>query len=132
MAKINIDRLSMAVMNELAAYEKVTEEAVTRAVTKTAKETAEEISNRARENFKGDKYWRSWKYKRDPNLRGKYKMSMVVYSEKHYRLTHLLENGHAKVNGGRVYGRPHIIDGEELARRNLVKNIEEEMRRDVN
>lgn len=130
MAKINIDALANEVMKELAAYENVTVESVTEAVKKTAQETVAEIREQAEANFNGTEYAKSWAYKRDPSLKGKYRASMVVYSKKpYYRLAHLLEHGHAKVNGGRVPGRPHVAYGEELAVKNLEKNIREAMNR---
>lgn len=129
MAKVNIDALTNEVIKELEAYQKVTLEDVKAGVTKTAKETVKEIRQEAQAQFNGDQYAKSWAYKRDPNLKGKWKFSMVVYSKPpYYRLAHLLEKGHAKVSGGRVPGRPHISLGEELARKNLTKNIEEAMR----
>lgn len=124
--KVNVDKLSLAVLNELEAYKDVTIEIMTDAVKKTAKETAKEINERASQEFGGKDYSKSWSYKRDPNMRGKYRFSMVVYSKPPYhRLAHLLEFGHAKVNGGRVQGRPHISPAEELAREKLVKYITE-------
>ena len=46
-----------------------------------------------------------------------------VYNEKFYRLTHLLEYGHASRNGGRVKAQPHIIWVEESASEELMNSI---------
>ena len=53
--------------------------------------------------------------------------SSVIHNEKHYRLTHLLEFGHAKVNGGRVAAKPHIAAVEQKA----IKSFEDEIRKGI-
>ncbi len=114
MAKIDIDKLSLTVMQELNAYRDETVEAMKEAVTKTAKETVKLLKRTSPED-RGD-YEKAWTYKRDKNLSGKYRYDMVVYAKKYqYAKTHLLENGHAKRNGGRVEGIPHIKPAEDFA-----------------
>ena len=41
----------------------------------------------------------------------------------HYRLTHLLENGHACVNGGRTKAVEHIAAGKQAAEQLLDREV---------
>lgn len=123
MAKIDIDQLSIAVMAELKAYAKVTHEQVEKAVVETAKETVNELKITSPVGSTGD-YSKSWKYKRDKEAKGRKRYNMIVYSKKpDYRLTHLLEFGHAKRNGGRTKAFPHIKSAEETAIKRLENKI---------
>lgn len=130
MAKVNVDKMSLEIIKELDVFCRATDEAVKKAVTETAKETVKNIRRNAEAEYPTGRgastgaYAKSWAYKRDPTLKGKWAHSMVVYSKApYYRLTHLLEKGHAKVNGGRVIGRPHIAPAEEIAQTYLVERI---------
>lgn len=122
MAKIDIDELAIAVINELDAYREDVMEVVEKAVKETAKQTAAELRTTSPE--RDGEYKKHWACKRDATLKGKYKFNMVVYSKKpHYRLTHLLEHGHARRNGGRVDGIPHIRIAEKHAKEILMERL---------
>jgi len=47
----------------------------------------------------------------------------------YFRLTHLLEDGHAKRNGGRTKAYPHIKYGEEFAKANYENYVKEEVKK---
>ena len=75
----------------------------------------------------GKKYRKSWRFKQiPPNLGGRWRHSMVIYSTK-YQIAHLLEKGHAKRNGGRVAEREHIAPSVEEARDILIDEILNEL-----
>lgn len=98
-------------------------EVVGKAVDKVAKETVNELGSASPR--KSGHYAEGWATKEGKTAtRSK---SAVVWNEKHYRLTHLLEHGHAKVNGGRVPARPHIGAAEQKA----IKAFEDELRRGI-
>ena len=68
----------------------------------------------------GGEYANSWALK--PYTEGHSK-GYIVYNRDHYMLTHLLEKGHAKVNGGRVRGIPHIRPVEEAEIQRVLDRI---------
>jgi len=74
-------------------------------------------------------YSSSWVY--DNELRTlRYKTKKVIHNEEHYRLTHLLEKGHAIRNGtGRTFGRTdayvHIEPVDRWTRDELPKTVKE-------
>ena len=48
----------------------------------------------------------------------------VLFNKTDYRLTHLLEKGHAKKNGGMVKAYPHISKVEKEVTAELLKRVE--------
>lgn len=122
-AKIDVDKLALTVINELQRYQKVTQNVVEEAVIQTAKETTKMLKENSPE-LTSD-YKKSWGYKRDSELKGKYRYDMVVYNKApEYRLTHLLEKGFQHRYGGRIAAQPHIAEAENYAMMMLQERIE--------
>lgn len=127
MPKVTVDELAEAIGKELGDYFDDITEDVKNAVEVTTRECVAEIKQRSPKRT--GNYSRSWTATEVFNRRGS--IRFTVHNKKHYRLTHLLEDGHAKKNGGRVEGTPHIAPAEQNAEKNLIKRIEEAIRNDT-
>lgn len=112
----SIQGLSQAIVNALAEY--------TDEVTKGIEQEKKTVAEKAVETLKATspkgatgRYAKGWTIS---NINGKY----VVHNKTDYQKTHLLEYGHAKRNGGRVAGKPHIRPVEEKAVNDFVDGVE--------
>lgn len=125
--KVSVDELSNVILEYLENFKDVTEEACESGVLATAEEAVKDLrsAHPAGSGKYGswDEYDSGWT-KRASKMKTKEKgILAVVYNEKHYRLTHLLEKGHALVGGGRTQAFPHIAPVEQKCEENLIKNI---------
>lgn len=77
--------------------------------------------------YKDGDYAKSWTYDKNQIKSGRWIHSTVVYNKKHYRLTHLLENGHDLIRNGKRYGyykgNPHIKPARDVAEEKLFENM---------
>ena len=129
--KIDANQLTNEIMRTLKDYAKVTEEAAARGVIETADQAVAELQQAnpqgVPEGTAGhyrpwNKYNKGWKRtKLSKDRKGVY--VECVHNATEYRLTHLLENGHAKSNGGRTNAFPHIAPVAEKAQESLYQNI---------
>ena len=121
---IKIDDLAKAVGAELEAYADEIAQTVKSSVEEVAQETVRDVKRRSPVD-RGD-YRKSWT--RTTVRETLHSIVISVYNRKHYRLTHLLENGHALVNGGRTKAQPHIAPAERDAERTLLQKVQEDIR----
>lgn len=105
----SINDLADLVMDGLREYSDLADTAMKKAVRKTAASVRKEISENAPKDT--GTYAKSWATKKVTE--NSHKLEMTVHSKNCYQIAHLLEHGHAKRNGGRVPGKPHIAPAEE-------------------
>ena len=122
---ISVDNLSTAVKKELEEYCSFTAEEVKQIVGEVSENVKNEIMEAAPVDTGA--YRKSWRVSKQQETSTS--LSMIVHSEKRYRLTHLLENGHAKRGGGRVAARVHIAPAEEHAERQLMEKVERSLKK---
>ncbi len=116
-SSVKIGNLADAVMKEMKEYADLVDADMRESVQKAAKTVRSDIVANAPVRNDGRKrkyppgsYKNSWAVKKaDENS---HSLLMVVHSKNHYQIVHLLEHGHAKVNGGRVEAIPHVAPAE--------------------
>ena len=121
MGKICIDQLMDTLGSELSSYGAETAETVKTIVKSAAQDCKKDIQNRSPKRT-GD-YRKGWRtqivYDGPGGIR------IRVFNRTNGQLTHLLENGHAKIDGGRVSGTPHIRPAEQALERQLLQKLKE-------
>lgn len=89
-----------------------------------------QVAREAVQNVRANAPVRTGEYRKSIGAKvqadGVHKSSGVIYAKApHYRLTHLLEHGHAKLNGGRTQAFPHWTQAEQKAVGEIEKRIKE-------
>lgn len=119
MGKIGINRLAEELGDLLDDYA----EEVAEAVKDSAKARAAQVKKEIKQNSPKDtgEYAKGWSV--TTIKEGKEAIGAVVHNKKEPQLAHLLEFGHAKQNGGRVEGHPHIGPAEQKAVKAFLDDI---------
>lgn len=124
--KTTIDNLDKAFMEVLNQYKGACDENADEAVKYTAKEAVQELKNA---NPPGSGKYGSWKeYNKGWTVMqtksdARDHKNATIHNKDHYQLTHLLERGHAMVQGGRSRAFPHIAPVAEKAEEMLIQRM---------
>ena len=115
---MNVNGLAAAIEHELQSYSDAVSVKIGEAVEIVGNEVNAEIKSHVTFDQPTGKYVKSFRVKKVDE--SKYSKTRIWHvAAPNYRLTHLLEHGHARRNGGRVRAYPHIIFGEQLAERRM-------------
>lgn len=118
MSSINVDSLASEILKQLESYSEEVTEGIKKSVDIVAKEVNEEIKSHITFVEHTHDYVKAFKIKKVTD--SQYNRSRTWYvSGDQYRLTHLLEKGHALQQGGRAKAYKHIEFGEELAQKRM-------------
>lgn len=107
--------LAAEIAYELENFSNEVDEIVSEEIETVGKEMAKELKEVSPKRTGG--YAKGWLIKRES------KHKIIVQNKKKPYLTHLLEHGHAKRNGGRVRAIPHIKPTEIKYQEKLAENI---------
>ena len=125
MQTIKAENLADAVMEGLKDYARLATDDLKAAVKEAGQSARKELRTTAPK--KTGAYRKSWTYKVTGETANT--INVTIHSKDRYRLTHLLENGHAKRGGGRVKAIPHISVAQDNAVEKMTKSIERSLGR---
>ena len=125
MARIQASQLTKTIMETLDDFKGATLENVRDAANSAAIDAMHELQT-AHPSGSGkygswDDYNRDWAVK--DTTKKATSVSVTVYNKKHYRLTHLLEKGHALRQGGRTRAFEHIAPAEQNAEKTFMEKV---------
>ena len=115
-----IEGIANEIQKALRAYAHDVAEDITIAKDEVSKEFKTDVTKDSPEQT--GSYQKGWRIK-------KFKKSNIIYNKTDYQLTHLLEKGHIKINGGRVQPRIHIRPNEEKAVKKFLKRVEKAVKK---
>lgn len=121
MARVTIDNLAAEVEKVLDEYFEEENRVTSEAVKEVTKLGVKAVKSGAGVFGGSGEYKSGWTSKVET---GRISTQGVIYNAKMPGLPHLLEFGHAKVNGGRVPGRVHIAPVEDEIIRTLQEKLE--------
>ena len=125
MSKITVDQLSEAIAESLSEFTEDVVETMDASSDKVAREAVATLKQTSPKDT--GKYAKAWRVKTDKQ-RSQPDIRTVYVAKPHYRLTHLLEFGHAKVGGGRVQAQPHIGPVEKQVQEKFTREVTEAIR----
>lgn len=118
---IKIDGIAEAIAQSVKQYTAEVAEEIDEEVTRAGKALAKEIKTSNKTPELSSKYKKGWTAKK---TKGNSRSTSLVHNKNKPQLTHLLENGHAKVGGGRVAAIPHIKPAWDAIEKEYEENIE--------
>ena len=119
MAKTTVNNLASTIAKELHQYSQSVTDGLKKEVKQAAKECRKEIQSSS--PVLTGSYTKGWKD--DVRFETQEEIRIEVHNKTDYQLTHLLEYGHAKTNGGRVEGKAHIAPAEQNAEKKLLQKV---------
>lgn len=123
--KVNVEDFYKSAIKIYENYSDVVQEEINKSVENVAKESRNEL--KVAGNFKNrtGKYRKGWTITFE---RLRYGINAIVHNRQ-YQLTHLLENGHALVRGGRQIGEVRAFPHVEIVNEDAQRKLEEEIER---
>lgn len=120
MANISVDEFPSPITEALMEYSQDVTDNLKIEIMDVAKECVKALKETSPKGVTKS-YRKGWRAKKMYESTDDIRVS--VHNKTDYQLTHLLEYGHAKTNGGRVEARPHIGAAEEMASERLMKKV---------
>ena len=115
---VNINDLANEITSAVREYTEDVSTSIAKKVDEVAKEVLKETKQMAPKRT--GEYAKTFTITKDD---GYGVTRRIIWNKKHYRRVHLLEFGHAKVNGGRVQAFPHLRPAYDKHAANLDDEI---------
>lgn len=117
---IKIENLSDEIKKTLEVYSEDVQKGVNEKLPQIGKDTVKVLKSTS--PVKTGQYAKGWRSQVETE---RLSTKVTVYNKTDYQLTHLLEKGHALVNGGRTSAQPHIKPAQDKAEKQAMEIIEE-------